>query len=73
MVQVHRARSSEFTEADGECLLTESLSAKEKIILPDETVVAVGDTAAAAILAVLPGVRSKLMRHLERIKLLDLL
>ena len=44
-------------------MLTEGLSAEHEVILTDETVVAVGDSAAASFFAVFPGVGAELVRH----------
>ena len=44
-------------------MLAESLSAEQEVVLSDEAIVAVGDSAAAGFLAVLSGVGSELMGH----------
>jgi hypothetical protein len=57
------SRSSVLNETDHVGLLAESLTAEHEVVLPDETFVTVGDSAAAAFFAVLSGVRAELMRH----------
>lgn len=58
--------SSVLDEADHVGLFAESLTAEHEVVLPDEAVVAVGDSAAAGFLAVFPGVGAKLVRHFDR-------
>ena len=56
-------RSSVLNEANLISVLSECLSAKQKVVLSDEAEVAAGDAAGAGILAVLAWVRLKLVRH----------
>jgi hypothetical protein len=58
-----RERSSVLVETNHGGLLAESLSAEQEIVLPDEAVVSVSDSATAGFFAVLSGVRSKLVGH----------
>lgn len=55
--------SSVLNEANLGSILSESLSAKQEVVLSDQTEVAAGDSAGAGILAVLSWVRLKLMWH----------
>lgn len=66
MVVRTRTRSSVLDEADMLSILSKSLSAHHDVVLSDETKVAAGDSAAAAVLTELSGVRFELMWHVLR-------
>jgi len=60
------AYSSVLDEADVFSVFSEGLSAHHYVVLSDETKVAAGDSAAAAVLTELSGVRFELMGHVLR-------
>ncbi len=60
------ACSSVLDEADLFSVFSEGLSAHHDVVLSDETKVAAGDSAAAAVLTELSGVRFELMWHVLR-------
>lgn len=66
MVLRERTRSSVLNEADLLSILSESLSAHHDVVLSDETKVAAGDSAAAAVFTELSRVRFELMWHVLR-------
>ena len=55
--------SSVLNEANLVSVLSECLSAEHDVVLSDEAEVAAGDSAGTGVLAVLAGVRLKLVRH----------
>lgn len=62
--QIVRVRSSELLEADVTGLFSETSSADQKLVLSDQAFLVGANSAVMGILAVFPGVRVKLMRHI---------
>lgn len=62
--QIVRVRSSELLEADVAGLFSEASSADQKLVLSDQAFLVGAHSAVVGILAVFPGVRVKLMRHI---------